>query len=31
MSAPFMFSTVGLFIAGGMFAYKMVYPAAWIS
>ncbi|HVJ05812.1 MAG TPA: twin-arginine translocase subunit TatC [Candidatus Saccharimonadales bacterium] len=26
--APFMFSTVGLFVAGGFFAYKMVYPAA---
>jgi sec-independent protein translocase protein TatC len=26
--APFMFSTVGLFMAGGFFAYKMVYPAA---
>jgi sec-independent protein translocase protein TatC len=26
--APFMFSTVGLFLAGGLFAYKMVYPAA---
>jgi sec-independent protein translocase protein TatC len=26
--APFMFSTVGLFMAGGYFAYKMVYPAA---
>jgi sec-independent protein translocase protein TatC len=25
---PFMFSTVGLFVAGGYFAYKMVYPAA---
>ncbi|HEY3928281.1 MAG TPA: twin-arginine translocase subunit TatC [Candidatus Koribacter sp.] len=25
---PFMFSTVGLFVAGGFFAYKMVYPAA---
>ena len=25
---PFMFSTVGLFIAGGIFGYKMVYPAA---
>jgi len=25
---PFMFSTVGLFQAGGIFAYKMVYPAA---
>ena len=25
---PFMFSTVGLFMAGGLFAYKMVYPAA---
>ena len=25
---PFMFSTVGLFLAGGVFAYKMVYPAA---
>ncbi len=25
---PFMFSTVGLFLAGGFFAYKMVYPAA---
>jgi sec-independent protein translocase protein TatC len=26
--APFMFSTVGLFMAGGYFAYKLVYPAA---
>ena len=26
--APFLFSTVGLFVAGGFFAYKMVYPAA---
>jgi sec-independent protein translocase protein TatC len=25
---PFMFSTVGLFIAGGAFGYKLVYPAA---
>ena len=25
---PFMFSTVLLFLAGGLFAYKMVYPAA---
>jgi sec-independent protein translocase protein TatC len=25
---PFMFSTVGLFVAGGAFGYKMVYPAA---
>src|SRR5271170_13609 len=25
---PFMFSTVALFMAGGLFAYKMVYPAA---
>ena len=25
---PFMVSTVGLFVAGGFFAYKMVYPAA---
>ena len=25
---PFMVSTVGLFLAGGLFAYKMVYPAA---
>jgi sec-independent protein translocase protein TatC len=25
---PFLFSTVGLFVAGGFFAYKMVYPAA---
>src|SRR4029077_3702005 len=25
---PFMFSTVFLFLAGGLFAYKMVYPAA---
>jgi sec-independent protein translocase protein TatC len=25
---PFMFSSVGLFIAGGVFGYKMVYPAA---
>jgi sec-independent protein translocase protein TatC len=23
-----MFSTVGLFVAGGLFAYKVVYPAA---
>ena len=23
-----MFSTVGLFVAGGLFAYKTVYPAA---
>lgn len=25
---PFMVSTVGLFLAGGYFAYRMVYPAA---
>jgi sec-independent protein translocase protein TatC len=25
---PFMVSTVGLFLAGGLFGYKMVYPAA---
>ena len=25
---PFMVSTVGLFLAGGMFGYKMVFPAA---
>jgi sec-independent protein translocase protein TatC len=25
---PFMFSTVGLFLAGGLFGYKLVYPAA---
>ena len=25
---PFMFSTVGLFVGGGLFGYKMVYPAA---
>ena len=25
---PFMFSTVGLFLAGGLFAYSVVYPAA---
>ena len=25
---PFMFSTVGLFLAGGVFGYKIVYPAA---
>ncbi len=25
---PFMFSTVGLFLAGGYFGYKMVYPTA---
>jgi len=25
---PFLFSTVGLFVAGGFFAYKMVFPAA---
>ena len=25
---PFMFSTVGLFVAGGVFGYKLVYPAA---
>jgi sec-independent protein translocase protein TatC len=25
---PFMFSTVGLFMGGGWFGYKMVYPAA---
>ena len=24
---PFLFSTVGLFLAGGLFGYKMVYPA----
>jgi sec-independent protein translocase protein TatC len=27
-AGPFMVSTVGLFMAGGLFAYKMVYPAA---
>ena len=26
--APFLFSTVALFLAGGVFGYKMVYPAA---
>ena len=26
---PFMISTVGLFIAGGLFAYKAVFPAAF--
>jgi sec-independent protein translocase protein TatC len=26
--APFLFSTVALFVAGGVFGYKMVYPAA---
>lgn len=26
--APFMMSTVGLFVGGGFFGYKMVYPAA---
>ena len=26
--APFLFSTVGLFVAGGYFGYKFVYPAA---
>jgi sec-independent protein translocase protein TatC len=26
--APFMFSTVGLFLAGGYFGYRIVYPAA---
>jgi sec-independent protein translocase protein TatC len=26
--APFLFSTVGLFVGGGVFGYKMVYPAA---
>jgi sec-independent protein translocase protein TatC len=26
---PFMFSTVGLFVAGGYFAYKVVFPAAF--
>jgi len=25
---PFMFSTIGLFLAGGLFGYKLVYPAA---
>ena len=25
---PFMFSTVGLFVAGGYFGYRLVYPAA---
>jgi sec-independent protein translocase protein TatC len=25
---PFMFSTVGLFVAGGLFGYKIVYPRA---
>jgi sec-independent protein translocase protein TatC len=25
---PFMFATVGLFLAGGFFAYRMVFPAA---
>ncbi|HZU22682.1 MAG TPA: twin-arginine translocase subunit TatC [Terriglobales bacterium] len=25
---PFMFSTVGLFVAGGWFGYRLVYPAA---
>src|SRR3954463_16565590 len=25
---PFLFSTVGLFLAGGYFAYRMVFPAA---
>jgi sec-independent protein translocase protein TatC len=25
---PFMFSTVGLFVAGGVFGYKVVYPQA---
>jgi sec-independent protein translocase protein TatC len=25
---PFMFSSVGLFLAGGLFGYKVVYPAA---
>ena len=25
---PFMFSTIGLFLAGGFFGYKLVYPAA---
>ena len=25
---PFLFSTVALFLAGGLFAYKMVFPAA---
>jgi sec-independent protein translocase protein TatC len=25
---PFMFSTVGLFLAGGYFGYKLVYPAS---
>ena len=28
---PFMFSTVLLFLAGGAFGYKVVYPAALIS
>jgi len=26
--APFLFSTVGLFVAGGYFGYRLVYPAA---
>jgi sec-independent protein translocase protein TatC len=25
---PFLFSTVALFVAGGLFGYKMVYPAS---
>ena len=25
---PFLFATVGLFLAGGMFGYRVVYPAA---
>lgn len=25
---PFMFSTIGLFVSGGYFGYKLVYPAA---
>jgi sec-independent protein translocase protein TatC len=25
---PFLLSTVGLFLAGGLFGYKMVYPAS---
>ena len=25
---PFLLSTVGLFVAGGLFGYKMVYPAS---
>ena len=26
LRGPFMISTVGLFVAGGYFAYKVVYP-----